>query len=104
MAALLGLQRSLTAFRARGQGVEQVAKFPQGAGGDQWGTENEGGTSGTEHPRGQCAGSAAFQLDEDDFATGKSLAPMDPQAPSVEGVPAIVDRYDFGLPKMMGIM
>src|SRR6266568_5176161 len=103
MAALLGLQRSLIAFGARGQGVEQVAKFAQRVGGDQRRTDNEGGTSSTQHPRGQRAG-AALHLDEDDFAVGKFLASMDRQALSVEGVPAIVDRYDFGLRKMMGIM
>lgn len=84
--------------------MEQVAKFPQRAGSDQWGTENEGGTSRMDHPRGQCAGSAAFQLDEDDFARGKFLASMDRQALAVEGVPAVVNRYDFSLRKMMGIM
>jgi hypothetical protein len=104
MAALLGLQRSLSAFGDRGQGVEQVAKFAQRAGGDQWRSEDEGNTLGAEHPRRQRAGSAAFQLDENDFAAGRFLAPMDWQALAVEGVPAIVDRYDFGLRKMMGIM
>ena len=84
--------------------MEQVVKFAQGAGGDQRRTENEGGTSSTQHPGGQRAGSAAFQPDENDFAAGRFLAPMDWQALAVEGVPAIVDRYDFGLRKMMGIM
>ena len=42
--------------------------------------------------------------DENDIAAGRFLAPMDWQALAVEGVPAIVDRYDFGLRKMMGIM
>jgi hypothetical protein len=102
MAALLGLQRSLSAFGDRGQGVEQVAKFAQRAGGDQWRSEDECNTLGVEHPRRQRAGSAAFQLDENDFAAGRLLAPMDWQALAVEGVP--VDRYDFGLRKMMGIM
>jgi hypothetical protein len=104
MAALLGLQRSLTAFRGGGQGTQQIAQFPQRADGNQRGTDDEGRASGTEHPRGQRAGSAAFQSDEDDFAVGRSLAPLDRQALTVEGVPAIVDRYDFVLPKMMGIM
>jgi hypothetical protein len=57
-----------------------------------------------EHPPGQRAGRAAFQLDEDDFARGRFLASMDRQALAVEGVPAIVDGYDFGFGKMMGIM
>ena len=84
--------------------MEQVAKLPQRAGGDQRRAQNEGSASGTKHPRGQRAGSAAFQLDENDFAAGGFLASMDWQALAVEGVPAIVDRYDFGLRKMMGIM
>ena len=84
--------------------MEQVAKLAQGAGRDQRRTEDEGGASSTQHPSGQRAGSAAFQPDENDFAAGRFLAPMDWQALAVEGVPAIVDRYDFGLRKMMGIM
>lgn len=84
--------------------MEQVAKFAQRAGGDQWSSEDEGNTLRTEHPRRQRAGGAAFQPDENDFAVGRSLAPMDWQALAVEGVPAIVDRYDFELRKMMGIM
>src|ERR1035441_5114852 len=57
-----------------------------------------------EHPRGYGAGTAAPQLDEDDLAIGKSLAPLHSQALSVEGVPTIIDGNDFNLPKMMGIM
>ena len=84
--------------------MEQVAKFQQCAGGDQRRAHHEGGTSGMEHPRGQRASRAPFQLNENDFAAGRFLSPMDWQAPAVEGVPAIVDRYDFGWRKMMGIM
>jgi len=84
--------------------VEQVLKFTQRAGGDQRRTQDEGSASGTQHPGRQRAGSAALQPDENDFAAGRFLAPMDWQALAVEGVPAIVDRYDFGLRKMMGIM
>lgn len=84
--------------------MEQVAQLPQRAGGDQRRAQDEGSASGIEHPRGQRAGRAAFQLDENDFAVGRFLASMDRQALAVEGVPAIVDRYDFGLRKMMGIM
>ena len=102
--ALLGLQRSLTAFGATGQGVEQVAKLAPRAGGDQRRTEDKSSASGMEHPSRQRAGSAALQLDEDDFAGGAPLASMDRQALFVEGVPAVVDRYDFGFGKMMGIM
>jgi hypothetical protein len=104
MAALLGLQRSLSAFGARGQGVEQVAKFAQRADANQRRTEDEGSTSGMEHPCGQCASSAALQADEDDFAVRRFLASMHRQALAVEGVPAVVDSYDFGFGKMMGIM
>lgn len=57
-----------------------------------------------EHPRGQCASTTALQLDKDDIAIGKSLAPLHSHALSVEGVPAIIDCYDFNFPKMMGIM
>lgn len=102
--ALLGLQRSLIAFGAGGQGVEQVAKFPQRGGGDLRRAHDEGGASGMEHPRGQRASRAAFQLEENDFAAVRFLASMDWQALAVEGVPSVVDRYDFGLPEMMGIM
>jgi hypothetical protein len=84
--------------------LEQVAKFAQRVGGDQRRTQDEGSASGMEHPGGQRAGIAAFQLDENDFAVGRFLASMDRQALAVEGVPAIVDRYDFELRKMMGIM
>ena len=84
--------------------MEQVAQFLQRAGGDLRASENEGGTGGAEHPRGQCAGTTALQLDEDDLAAGRFLAPVDRQALSEEGVPAVVDRYDFGFGKMMGIM
>lgn len=84
--------------------MKQVAKFPQRTGGDQRRAHDEGGTSGMEHPRGQRAGRAAFQLEENDFSAGRFLAPIDWQALAVEGVPSIVDRYDFGLPEMMGIM
>jgi hypothetical protein len=104
MAALLGLQRSLSAFGARGQGVEQVAKFAQRAGGDQRRAQDEGSASGIKHPRGQRASGAAFQLDENDVAAGNFLASVDRQALSVEGVPAVVDPYNFGFGKMMGIM
>ena len=48
--------------------------------------------------------SADRQLDEDDFAIWRSLAPPDRQALSVQRVPPIVDRDDFRLRKMMGIM
>lgn len=84
--------------------MEQVAELAQRVNGNHRRTEHEGSTSGMEHPGGQGAGSAAFQLDEDDLAEAKLLAPIDRQALSVEGVPAIVDRYDFGFGKMMGIM
>lgn len=84
--------------------MEQAAKFPQRGGGDQRRAHDEGDASGMEHPRGQRASRAAFQQEENDFAASRFLAPMDWQAPAAKGVPTIVDRYDFGLPKMMGIM
>ena len=79
-------------------------KLPQRPRVDQWRTEDEGGTRGAEHPRRQRAGRAAFQPDEDDLAIWKFLASVDRQALSVEGVPTVVDRYDFKFRKMMGIM
>src|SRR5450755_3245260 len=97
MAALLGrsLQRSLIALRAREQAAQQIAKFHQGAGGDQRRTEDERGTIGTEHPRGQSARSTALQLDEDVFPIRKLLASLNRQALSVQRVPTIVDRDYF---------
>ena len=106
MAALLGrwLQRSLIAFRAAGQGVQQIAQFLQRVGGDQWGTHDEAGTRSTEHPRGQCAGCAVLRLNEDDVAIRKSLTPADWQALSVERMKTVEDRDYFELREMMGIM
>src|SRR5580658_9250089 len=106
MAALLGrwLQRSLIAFRAGGQGAQQIAQFPQRPGGDQRGTGDEGGAGSVEHPRGQRASSAVFQLNEDDVAIWKFLPPTDWQALPVKRVPAVVNRDYFELRKMMGIM
>jgi hypothetical protein len=74
------------------QGAQQFAKFHQRAGGDQWGADDEGGTSGAEHPRWQSAGSATFQLDDDVFAVWKFLALPNRQTLSVQRVPTIVDR------------
>src|SRR5580700_2993006 len=99
MAALLGrwLQRSLIAFRAAGQGVQQIPQLSQRVGGDQRGTDDESGASGAEHPHGNGAGGAVLRLDEDDLAIGRSLAPTDRQALSVKGVPPVVDRDYFEL-------
>jgi len=106
MAALLGrqLQRSLIAFRAAGQGTQQIAQFPQRVGGDQRRTNDEGGARGAAHPRGQCADRAVLRLNEDDVAIGKSLALSNAQALSAKGMPAVVNRDYFELRKMMGIM
>jgi hypothetical protein len=106
MAALLGrsLQRSLIAFRAGGQGVPQIAQFPQRISGDQRRPDDEAGAGGTEHPCRQCADSAVLRLNEGDVAIGSSQAPMDSQALPVEGVPTIVNRGYFELREMMGIM
>jgi hypothetical protein len=51
MAALLGrwLQRSLIAFRAGGQGAQQITQLMQRVGGDQRGTDDEGRAGGAEH-------------------------------------------------------
>jgi hypothetical protein len=77
---------------------------PQRAGGDQRRAEDKGGAIGTKHPRGQCAGRAALQLNEDLFAARKFLTPPNRQVLSVQRVPTIVDRDDFKLLQTMGIM